>query len=70
MDALDVVMELRSHDDKRRGLYINGSTRGLFDMTEVGIIEPLALVEQVINSAIEVTIAILRIDDIMGRRSE
>jgi len=69
MDALDIVMELRSCTDPRRGLYINGSIRGLEDMVEVGVIEPLALVEQVISSAVEVAIAILRIDDIMGRRA-
>ena len=70
MDALDVVMELRSITDPRRGLYINGSVRGIEDMVDVGVVEPLALVEQVISSAVEVTLAILRIDDIMGRRTE
>tara|TARA_R110000824_G_scaffold76580_1_gene193960 strand:+ start:291 stop:1799 length:1509 start_codon:yes stop_codon:yes gene_type:complete len=70
MDALDVVMELRSISDPRKGLYINGATRGIEDMVDVGVIEPLALVEQVISSAVEVTLAILRIDDIIGRRTE
>jgi len=70
MDALDVVMELRSLTDLQRGLYINGATRGIENMVSKGVVEPLALVEQVISSALEVTIAILRIDDIMGRRKE
>lgn len=70
MDALDVVMELRSLTDPQRGLYINGATRGIENMVSKGVVEPLALVEQVISSALEVTIAILRIDDIMGRRKE
>jgi chaperonin GroEL (HSP60 family) len=38
-------------------------------MVDVGVVEPLSLVEQVISSALEVSISILRIDDIMGRRA-
>jgi len=69
MDALDIVMELRSSTDPKQGLYINGATRGIEDMVDVGVVEPLSLVEQVISSALEVSISILRIDDIMGRRA-
>ena len=40
------------------------------DMAKEGVIEPMRVVEHAIQSATEVAIAILRIDDIIGRRGE
>jgi len=39
-------------------------------MVEAGVFEPLELVRQAVQSASEMTISILRIDDIIGKRGE
>jgi chaperonin GroEL (HSP60 family) len=39
-------------------------------MAEANVWEPLALVRQAVQSASEVTMSILRIDDIIGMRAE
>jgi chaperonin GroEL (HSP60 family) len=70
MDALDVVMELRSVSADM-GLYIDFEGVGSIAETgiEHGVWEPAALVEQIIKSATEVACSILRIDDIIARRT-
>lgn len=72
MDALDVVMELRSvADSTNMGLYIDFAGEGsVADMVKHNVWEPAALVEQIIKSATEVACSILRIDDIIARRSQ
>ena len=68
MDALDVVMELRSVPDNY-GLYIDFAGEGKICQTgQENVWEPAALIEQVIKSATEVACSILRIDDIIARR--
>jgi len=70
MDALDVVMELRSVTSNM-GLYIDFTGEGsIVDMREHNVWEPAALVEQIIKSATEVACSILRIDDIIARRGQ
>ena len=70
MDALDVVMELRSVTSNM-GLYIDFTGQGsIVDMREHNVWEPAALVEQIIKSATEVACSILRIDDIIARRGQ
>jgi len=70
MDALDVVMELRSVSDNM-GLYIDFTGEGsIVDMRPHNVWEPAALVEQIIKSATEVACSILRIDDIIARRGQ
>ena len=49
---------------------IDATTGELLNATDAGVIEPKAVVRQVILSATEVANAILRIDDIIGRRGE
>ena len=68
-DPLDTVLAMRH-------AVLNGSTSmgpdvndgGITDMAEHGVVEPTELVRQAVLSATEVTNAILRIDDIIGRR--
>ena len=68
-DPLDTVLAMRH-------AVLNGSTSmgpdvnegGITDMAEHGVVEPAELVRQAVLSATEVTNAILRIDDIIGRR--
>ena len=70
MDALDVVMELRSVTSNM-GLYIHFNGEGeIVDMRNHNVWEPAALVEQIIKSATEVACSILRIDDIIARRGQ
>jgi chaperonin GroEL (HSP60 family) len=64
LDPLDMVMELRAQEG--RGIYIDSDGKGTVEnMLEVGIIEPQMLTEQILKSATEVALAILRIDDII-----
>ena len=49
---------------------IDATTGELLNAANAGVIEPKAVVRQVILSATEVANAILRIDDIIGRRGE
>lgn len=70
MDPLDIVMELRSCPSNH-GLYINDEGVGsVCDTFKEGVVEPTQLIRQIITSATEVATAILRIDDIVARRSD
>ena len=70
MDPLDVVMELRSSGPDE-GLYIDDAGVGSICHTlDKGVAEPATLVTQVIKSATEVACSILRIDDIIARRTQ
>ena len=68
-DPLDTVLAMRH-------AVLNGNTSmgpdvnegGITDMAEHGVVEPTELVRQAVLSATEVTNAILRIDDIIGRK--
>ena len=70
-DPLDTILALRNE-------HINGSIShgpniedgGVIDMLSLGVLEPLSLIRQCLNSASEVSISILRIDDIFGRKTE
>jgi thermosome len=67
LDPIDVLTELKSrHDagDKNAGL--NLFTNRIEDVMESKIIEPYKIKSQAINSASEVAIMILRIDDVIA----
>jgi len=49
-----------------QNLGVNGLTGEIADMIELGILEPLAVKSQVIKTAIESTILLLRIDDLVS----
>lgn len=68
-DPLDTVLAMR-HEVLNGNLNMgpNVDEGGLTDMIAIGVFEPTALVRQAVLSASEVTIALLRIDDIIGRR--
>ena len=68
-DPLDITLALQNSDLKHHeGIDIN--TGDIIDMAKEGVVEPLRVVRQAIQSATEVAIAILRIDDIIGKRGE
>lgn len=66
-DPLDTLLRLKK---ATVGLSIDIETGGLHDMAKAGVIEPARVIRQAIQSATEVAIAILRIDDIIGKRGE
>jgi len=68
-DPLDVVLAMR-HEIQSGNLHYgpNVIDGGISDMKEQGVYEPTKLIKQAVISATEVTTALLRIDDIVGRR--
>lgn len=67
-DPLDVVLAMR-HEIQNGNLNYgpNVTDGGITNMKESGIFEPTKLIKQAVLSATEVTTALLRIDDIIGR---
>jgi thermosome len=67
MDPIDVLTELKSrHDSGERNAGLNLFTNKVENILEARIIEPLKIKSQAINSASEVAIMILRIDDVIA----
>jgi archaeal chaperonin len=67
LDPIDVVTELKSaHDNKRIWAGIDVFSGKVIDAWSKGIIEPLKIKTQAVNSATEVAIMILRIDDVIA----
>jgi len=70
-DPLDIVLALRNeHLSGNIDYGPNIEDGGTCSMKDANVWEPLSLVKQAIQSASEVTISILRIDDIIGKRGE
>jgi thermosome len=66
LDPIDVLTELKKkHEEGVQRAGINLFTNRIEDSFEAGIIEPLKVKSQAINSASEVATMILRIDDIL-----
>ena len=72
MDMIDTLIKLRSHYggkqgfDKHYGVDVLNNKVG--DMYDQGVIEPLRVKTQAIESAAEVSIMILRIDDVIASK--
>ncbi len=67
LDPIDVLAELRSaHQGKEKNAGINVFSGKIMDACKKGVIEPLSIKLQAINSAAEVAIMILRIDDVIA----
>ena len=67
MDTIDSMTELRSRQSKGStwaGIDVRSSK--ITDMSELDIVEPLSVKEQIIKSATEVASMILRIDDVIA----
>jgi chaperonin GroEL (HSP60 family) len=70
-DPLDTVLALRNeHLSGNIDYGPDIENGGTMSMKSADVWEPLSLVRQAIQSASEVTISILRIDDIIGKRGE
>ncbi len=67
MDPIDVLTELKSrHDAGEKNAGLNLFKNKIENVLEARILEPLKIKTQVINSATEVAIMILRIDDVIA----
>jgi thermosome len=67
LDPIDVLTELKSrHDSGEKSFGLNLFTGKIENVLESRIIEPLKIKTQAINSASEVAIMILRIDDVIA----
>tara|TARA_R110000851_G_scaffold52425_4_gene124778 strand:- start:6 stop:1544 length:1539 start_codon:yes stop_codon:yes gene_type:complete len=70
-DPLDTVLALRNeHQNGNTDFGPCVDSGSTISMGVIGVWEPLGLVRQAVQSASEVSIAILRIDDIVSRRGE
>lgn len=71
LDPIDILTELKaSHDNGNKNTGLNLFKIGIDDNFRAGIVEPLKIKTQAINSASEVAMMILRIDDIIASKSE
>jgi thermosome len=67
LDPLDTQVELRSkHSDGKKWFGIDVSRGKVADLSNEGIVEPLAVKEQIIKSSSEAVCMILRIDDVIS----
>jgi thermosome len=67
LDPIDVLTELKSrHDSGEKNAGLNLFTNRIENVLEAKIVEPLKIKTQAINSASEVAIMILRIDDVIA----
>ncbi|MBW6442389.1 TCP-1/cpn60 chaperonin family protein [Patescibacteria group bacterium] len=67
IDPIDILTELKSrHDSGEKNAGLNLFTNRIENVLESRIIEPLKIKSQAINSASDVAIMILRIDDIIS----
>jgi chaperonin GroEL (HSP60 family) len=66
LDAIDILVDLRSAHEKDPYMGINVFTGEIVDMKEAGVIEPQRVKKQAIQSATEACEMILRIDDLVA----
>ena len=67
-NALDVLIKIEGETDKHNAPCIE--TGDMINMADAGVVEPYRVVKQSIQSAAEVAIAVLRIDDIIGSKGD
>ncbi len=66
-DPIDSLVDLRSeHDDGNTAAGLDAYTGDIVDMEEEGVVEPLRVKTQAIESATEAAVMILRIDDVIA----
>ena len=67
LDPIDMLVELRSkHENGEKTAGLDVYTGKVVDMQNLDVVEPLRVKTQVIGSASEVTVMILRIDDVIA----
>ncbi len=69
LDPIDVLVELRAaHEKGNKYAGVNVETGKVEDMKEKGVLEPLRVKKHAIESATEVAVMILRIDDVIAAK--
>jgi thermosome len=68
LDPIDILVSLRSAHEEADGLWkgVNVFTGKVVDMMDDAVLDPLAVKEQAIKSAVEASSMILRIDDVIA----
>jgi thermosome len=68
LDPIDILVALRSAHEEADGLWkgVNVFTGKVVDMMDDAVLDPLAVKEQAIKSAVEASSMILRIDDVIA----
>lgn len=67
LDPIDMLVELRSqHEKGKKNAGLDVYTGKVIDMLEKGVVEPLRVKTQAIDSATEAAVMILRIDDVIA----
>jgi chaperonin GroEL (HSP60 family) len=67
LDPIDSLVDLRArHDGGEFGAGLDAYTGEVIDMEEEGVVEPLRVKTQAIESATEAAVMILRIDDVIA----
>ncbi|MCL5437571.1 MAG: TCP-1/cpn60 chaperonin family protein [Candidatus Thermoplasmatota archaeon] len=70
LDPIDVLIKIRQrHADGDKYAGINLYTGEVEDMQKIGVIEPIRVGEQAIESATEAAVMILRIDDVIATKA-
>lgn len=70
LDQIDSLMALRSaHETGMKNAGLNMETGEAVDMLKEGVVEPIRVKTQAINSATEAAVMILRIDDVIASKS-
>jgi len=67
LDPIDMMVELKSqHEKSNKNAGLDVYTGDVIDMMDKGVVEPLRVKTQAINSATESAVMILRIDDVIA----
>jgi chaperonin GroEL (HSP60 family) len=71
LDPIDTLIELRkAHKEGQRTAGINVFTGKITDMYREGVLEPLRVTKQALQSATEAAVMILRIDDVIAAKAK
>ncbi len=69
LDPIDMVISLRkAHKDGKKNHGVNVFSGQIEDMWKLGVIEPIRVGQQAIDSATEAAVMILRIDDVVAAK--
>ena len=70
LDPIDILIKMRQeHANGKKNMGVNVYTGQVEDMEKAGVIEPIRVGKQVIDSATEASVMILRIDDVIATKS-
>ena len=67
MNLIDTMIELRAKQSREKWIGIDGRGRKITNMMKIGVIEPVLVKQQIINSATEVSALILLIDEVFSK---